>query len=85
VVVSSAGGVVSVSFAGGVVVVVVVAFSPHPATNIAAQTSINANRLLIARSPENELESKTLAPTLGARIQYGATFAQRLVARRVGK
>jgi hypothetical protein len=63
-VVPSAGGVVSVSVAGGVVVVElgVLVVSPQPATNIAALTSINANRLLIARSPENEIVSKTLAP-----------------------
>ena len=62
--VPSAGGVVSVSVAGGVVVVElgVLVVSPQPATNIAALTSINANRLLIARSPENEIVSKTLAP-----------------------
>jgi hypothetical protein len=47
----------------------------------AAQTSISANKLLIARSPENEIESKLIAPC-GARLQYGATSAQRLVARR---
>jgi hypothetical protein len=82
VVVPSAGVVVSVS-GGGVVVVVVVLFSPHPATNIAAQTSINANKLLIAKSPENEMVSKTLAPSNGARIQYGITFAERLVARQL--
>jgi hypothetical protein len=55
-----AGSVVSVSVAEGVVVVVlgVVVSPPHPAANIAVQTSINANKLLIARSPENELVSK---------------------------
>jgi hypothetical protein len=67
-----AGSVVSVSVAaGGVVVlgVVVVVVSPlHPATNIAIQTNINANKLLIARSPENEMVSKTLAPSREARI-----------------
>jgi hypothetical protein len=62
VVVPSAGGVVSVSGGGVVVGVVVLVSPPHPATNIAALTSINANRLLIARSPENEMVSKTLAP-----------------------
>jgi hypothetical protein len=35
---------------------------PHPAKANAAQTSISANRLLIARSPENEIESKLFAP-----------------------
>jgi hypothetical protein len=67
-----AGSVVSVSVVDGVVVVlgvVVVVVSPlHPATNIAIQTNINANKLLIARSPENEMVSKTLAPSREARI-----------------
>jgi hypothetical protein len=68
--VSPAGGVVS--FAGGVVVVVVVVpVSLHPATTNAAQTSINANKLLIAKSPENELVSKTLHPRLGRASNMG--------------
>jgi hypothetical protein len=81
-----AGSVVSVSVDGVVVVLLgVVVVSPlHPATNIAIQTNINANKLLIARSPENELVSKTLAPSGEARIQYGVTSAQRLVATPVG-
>jgi hypothetical protein len=63
--VSPAGSVVVVSVfvAGGVLVVVE---SAHPATTNAAHTSINANKLLIARSPENEMVSKTLAPVWGA-------------------
>jgi hypothetical protein len=81
-----AGSVVSVSVVGGVVVVLgaVVVSPPHPATNIAIQTSINANKLLIAKSPENEMVGKTLASSRDARIQYGVTFAQRLVARQDG-
>jgi hypothetical protein len=80
-----AGSVVSVSVADGVVVLGVVVVPPlHPATNIAIQTNINANKLLIARSPENEMVSKTLAPSREARIQYGVTSAQRLVVTLAG-
>jgi hypothetical protein len=56
VVVSSVAG--SVAGVEGVVVVVVVLLSPHPATTIAAHTSINANKLLIAISPENRTVRK---------------------------